>query len=595
MKKKLSFKLKSLLLLIALNALVNYTRASHMLGADMSYSFLGNGKYKITAKVYRDCRGVPMGIVSFKAFAGINGSSGCGTVTPTTLTRTSIKDISNICSTANAPCNPQNTYGTGQGVEEHTFEAIVDFKTSPLNTFVNKSSCCEVTFYINECCRNGAITTGPAGNDFYSSCMINICNIQKSIKKSNSSPIYTTPPTAFLCCNTPWYFNNGALDTIDFDSISYKLVPGLSNVPNTSVNYTAPFSFEYPMTPYCVPNTSIKCTPNPNANPPTGFYFDSTNGNIVATPTKCDEVPLIVIEQTEWRKDSATGKWIVVGKSRRDMQLTILENCNNNKQPIISGDFNITICEGTKYCQKIKITDETFTPNQTVPDTVVAQWNNGILGGTFTAVDNTSREKEYEFCWQTKIGDARPNSYQFTVTATDQHCSPPAITVRAFKVKVVPQISALVVNQDPYLVSIDSNAASFRWLDCNNNYSPVNAPSANNYRFKPENNGKYAVEITNGNCKDTSLCYDFNSLGLEDLHKSSVAIFPNPFKNEVKISATEKITKIEVYDLLGKLAFKMNVNKSEMTLNLAELTRGTYLLKVHFANKLPEMKQIIKD
>jgi len=194
--------------------------ASHMMGADMNYKCLGNGKYKITAKVYRDCQGIGMGIVGFRAYAGLNGGNGCGTVTPSGWTRTNIRDVTTRCSSAANPCNPKNTYGTGKGVEEHTFEITVDFNASPLNAFVNKSTCCEVTFYVNECCRNGLISTGPAGNDFYSSCMINICNLKKTVNKCNSSPQLTNEPVGFLCCNIPWYYNNGALDTIDFDSIS---------------------------------------------------------------------------------------------------------------------------------------------------------------------------------------------------------------------------------------------------------------------------------------------------------------------------------------------------------------------------------------
>ena len=46
-----------------------------------------------------------------------------------------------------------------------------------------------------------------------------------------------------------------------------------------------------------------------NAKPPRGFYFDKETGDIIFTPTKCDEVGVIVIQVTEWRKDS-TKKWI---------------------------------------------------------------------------------------------------------------------------------------------------------------------------------------------------------------------------------------------------------------------------------------------
>lgn len=434
---KSTYYLKLSLLLI-LGIISSKLFASHMFGADMSYTYLGNSKYKIIVRAYRDCRGISMSTIDFKAFAGTNGGNGCGTVTPGTLTRTSIRDVTPKCSTSSTPCSPTNTYGTGQGIEEHIFESIIDFNSSPLNTFVNKSSCCEVTFYINQCCRNGAITTGPAGNDFYTTCMINICNLKKTKIKSNNSPIFSTEPTGFLCCNVPWYFNNGAIDTVDFDSISYKLVRGLNAIPNNSVTYTTPYTQDYPMTPFCIPPTTIKCKPIPTANPPRGFFFDSTNGNIIATPTKCNEAAVLVIEQTEWRQDTSTNAWIIVGKSRRDMQIWILNDCGYNRTPTINGNFNTAVCEGDKICHKIIIKDSTFTPYQVIPDTIIGNWNNGIPSATFKVLNSKSREKEYEFCWQTKIGDARTHAYMFTVTATDQHCTPPVISSRAFKVKVNP-------------------------------------------------------------------------------------------------------------------------------------------------------------
>jgi gliding motility-associated-like protein len=435
--------MKRLLSILLLLFSFSQTNATHMMGADISYKCLGNGKYKIIAKIYRDCRGVSFNNPTFGAFAGTNGGNGCGSVNLTGLSRTSIRDVTTRCSSSSNPCNPSNTYGTGKGVEEHTYEAEIDFGRSPLNQFVGKSSCCEITFYVGQCCRNGAITTGASNADFYTTCMINICNIQKTDKDCNSSPQLSNEPVGFLCCNTPWYYNNGAIDTVDFDSISYRLVKGIRGLPNTAVNYTSPFDERYFMTPFCIPPsaTNIKCTPNVNVDPPRGLYFDTSNGDIITTPIKCDEVPIIVIEQTEYRKDT-NGVWVVIGRTRRDMQMWVIDECGYNKPPIIRGPFSWNICEGEKICKKIRIDDETFTPNQTIPDTVLAEWNAGIPGATFEVVDPTQREKEYEFCWETKVGDASDVSYTFTVRATDQHCTPPMISIRSFKVKVNPKAEA---------------------------------------------------------------------------------------------------------------------------------------------------------
>jgi gliding motility-associated-like protein len=414
------------------------SKASHMMGADMSYKCLGNGKYKITAKIYRDCRGISFNSPSFLAYGGVNGGNGCGSYNMS-ISRTGIRDVTPRCSTASKPCNPQNTYGTGEGIEEHTYEVTVDFTKSPLSNFVGKSSCCEVSFAIGQCCRNGAITTGPSGNDFWTTCMINICNIKKTTNKCNSSPQLSNEPIGFLCCNQAYYFNNGAIDTVDFDSFSYKLVPGLRSLPSGSVNYSSPFDYKYFMTPYCIPPTTIKCTPNPKTKPPRGMYFDTGTGDLIFTPTKCDEVGICAIEITEWRKDSATGSYLVIGKTRRDMQLIVKDDCGYNKAPTITGPVSNKVCEGEQICFTIKGEDETFSPYQTVPDTVQMKWNKGIPGATFTIKNPTAREKEAEFCWTPAVGMASDVAYSFTVTATDDHCPKPSQAIRGFKVRVNPR------------------------------------------------------------------------------------------------------------------------------------------------------------
>ncbi|MEY2870173.1 MAG: hypothetical protein RLZZ146_96, partial [Bacteroidota bacterium] len=240
MSKKRNHFLATLWTLIVLFQASNLS-ASHLMGADMSYRSLGNGKYKITAKIYRDCQGIAFTNPSFGVFAGTNGSDGCGRYT-LSIFRTGIKDISNKCSTSTTGCYPQNTGGTGQGIEEHTYETTVDFSQPPLSNYVNKSSCCEVSFYLGQCCRNGAITTGQAGNDFWTTCMINICAIPNTLKATNSSPILQNTPIGVLCCNQPYFFNNGAIDSADNDSISYALVHAISALPNVSATYSSPFT-----------------------------------------------------------------------------------------------------------------------------------------------------------------------------------------------------------------------------------------------------------------------------------------------------------------------------------------------------------------
>lgn len=422
--------MKKLLLTLFFLLSFSTANASHMMGGDITYECISPGKYKLTIKVYRDCRGIPFSNPSIAAFCADGG--GVNNSINVNYTRTAINDITPICLNGTPPCNPQNTM-SNEGVEEHIFEAIIDFNTSPFKA-LKDAGCCEVKIKVEQQARNGAITNIIAGN-FYTDAMINICNVGT---KCNTSPQLSIPPVSYLCCNQPFIYNNGVREVIDGDSLSYDLVNPL-NGNGSNETYTGNFTAQLPMTPFCPPTPgSVNCRPLPNAKPPRGFYFDKETGDIIFTPTKCDEVGVIVIQITEWRKDSATKKWLKIGYTKRDMQL-IVKKCPDNNPPYLSIKNKYAVCEGNRICFTILAKDDPYLPNQTVSDTVALTWNYGIPGGTFRIIDPKAREKEAEFCWQTKVGDARPNAYSFTATAKDNNCSNPSQANKGYLVVVNPK------------------------------------------------------------------------------------------------------------------------------------------------------------
>jgi gliding motility-associated-like protein len=425
--------MKKVLLMLVFMITSIIANATHMMGGDITYECISPGKYKLTIKVYRDCRGIPFNNPSIAAFCADGGT--VSNSINLNYTRTAIKDITPICLNGTPPCNPQNQT-SGEGIEEHTFEATLDFNTAPFKA-LKDAGCCEIKIKVEQQARNGAITNINAGN-FYTDAMINICNVGN---KCNTSPQLSIPPVAYLCCNQPFTYNNGVREVIDGDSLSYELVNPLNGNGSNEV-YQGGFNAQLPMTPFCPPIPgNLNCRPLPNAKPPRGWYFDKETGDIVFTPTKCDEVGVIVIQVTEWRKDSATKKWVKIGYTKRDMQL-IVKRCPDNNPPYFGINNKYSICEGGKICFIILAKDDPFLPKQTVPDTVQLTWNFGIPGATFTIVDPTAREKEALFCWQTKVGDARPNSYAFTATAKDNNCSNPAQANKGYSIKVNPKARA---------------------------------------------------------------------------------------------------------------------------------------------------------
>lgn len=346
--------------------------------------------------------------------------------------RTNIRDITPVCSNGQPPCQNSGYGGTRYGIEEHIFEDTIDFEKAPFNQILN-SNCCEVYFRVAQ--PWGLVGTTTSTTTYGGEAMMNLCNVGL---KGNNTPTISTIPMSFMCCNQPFTFNNGVYENFEFDSLSFELVEPLSATFGP-VSWIAPLNKDIPLTPYCPPNPgTVNCRPIPSAKPPRGFYFDKETGDMVLTPTKCDESGPVAIKVTEFRRDSITKKMINLGYVRRDIYVTVV-TCSDNNPPTIEGNNKWSVCEGNKLCFRIKGKDEPFLPKQTIADTVQMTWNFAIPGATFTILDTSQREKEAEFCWTPKIGDARNAAYPFAVTAKDDACPRPAYTIKGFNIKVNPK------------------------------------------------------------------------------------------------------------------------------------------------------------
>lgn len=413
----------------------NSVKADHIVGSDISYKCIKDSVFKVVYNFYRDCNGCYVLGQSPKcgtsencgsaqtapispALSGIAGSCNGTSFANFTMVRTGIVDITKTCSKEKSrcqqPCNGSYPYG----IEKHTFEGTLDLRK------YMKAGCCEFRVKFLLYVRSTGITTGQASQSFFTSADINAC-----AATCNNSPILTNDPIGVACCNQPYTFNNGAVDSLDFDSLSFSMASAYSG-DGTPCSYSGGLSPDEPVPVYKVGNTI-----NPSANPPIGFYLSKSTGDIVFTPSgSCPWVGIVVIEVKEWRKDK-NGKWINIGTTRRDMQITAT-NCGPNNPPEIKGTQTWTICEGDKITINVKGTDKQFTPHQLKADTVFLTWNRGIPGGTFTVVDPKAREKEANFEWQTKIGDAKDVFYSFTVQAQDDNCPTRGVSVKSFRVKV---------------------------------------------------------------------------------------------------------------------------------------------------------------
>ncbi|MCX6351347.1 MAG: hypothetical protein NTX03_05740, partial [Bacteroidetes bacterium] len=421
--KKLLYSLLFLIPGIILMSSSNVS-ASHMMGSDITWKCKGNSDtFEIKITVYRDCNGIDLGnqSISYKLCGG----------SLTAISNTKMSTRLDITPTCKKSCTRCKSSGCSfpYGIERFIFTATLIIKKG------TKSTCCDIILSWEQCCRNGAITTGISGN-FYIEGKMNRC-----AKPCDNSPYYTNPPVAIVCKDQCITFNNGVNDDdVDSkgnaDSLVYILTDPLSG-SGSKLSYSSPYSKAKPLKFSGWPNANAKWDP-PKCE---GFHLDSATGDLQFKATKIDQTVVAFLVQ-EWAKDS-TGKVYKKGETRRDVQLIIIV-CKTNKVPTLSGIDGTSLTQAHFCVNQYKC----FTINSydaDLKDTVKVDWNKGIPGATFI-VETKKQHPKSIFCWKPGQQHVRSYPYSFVVNAVDDACPVNGRTSRSYQVYVHPSPEAQVID-----------------------------------------------------------------------------------------------------------------------------------------------------
>ena len=75
--------------------------------------------------------------------------------------------------------------------------------------------------------------------------------------------------------------------------------------------------------------------------------------------------------------------------------------------------------------------------------------------------------------------------------------------------------------------------------------------------------------------------------GFDDIVKENMTnchIFPNPFGSTITVKAEKRVHNVSVFDVTGRLLRKQAVSKKEFTIDLSDLSPGTYMLQLDYGN-----------
>lgn len=325
--------------------------ASHLAGGEVSYVSVGNNRYVVTIKVFRDCSGIPQSTTS----ASLSVESTCGFSSFFSLPFVDSSEVSQICPAelANSVCRG----GTLPGMQEYIYR----------DTITLSPDCDYFTLSWTDGSRNGANANlvNPDFENIYVPALL-----YSQTDSDNSSPYFTSQPIPYFCAGNQVSFGLGVVEQ-DGDSLVFSLAQPLSGA-GTTIAYTG---------------SNTVNNPFPTAS---GVNIDPQTGQLTFTPTT-QGIYTIVVLCTEI--DRASGQ--ILGSIRRDIEI-VVRSCTN--QPVnatggiitnVTGDAvqindnTLEMCEGNTFSFTATYDD----PNAT--DILTATISNPLPGLT-TSISGTN-------------------------------------------------------------------------------------------------------------------------------------------------------------------------------------------------------------
>ncbi|MFZ7113794.1 MAG: T9SS type A sorting domain-containing protein [Bacteroidota bacterium] len=287
--------------------------ASHMAGADISYTNLGNDLYKVNYTLYSDCSG-SLPPVSMNATVRSNN---CVFTRPFLLQKVTGSEIviSPNCSSAPSTCNG----GVNSGFRQIEYSG----------TIVLTERCNDIVFSVTDCCRNSAITsvTNPESLPLYVEARLN------NLTGTNSSPLFSGKPIMVLNTNQENYLSLRSFDS-DGDSLVYNLIAPKTS-ESTTVNYASGYDAQHFITSNSLP------------------VINHDNGTIIINPSQ-QETVIMAVKISEFRNGE------LIGTAMRDVQL-ISSNSNNTLPSIPQLEIDplntFSVCKGEDLLLNLTTTD----------------------------------------------------------------------------------------------------------------------------------------------------------------------------------------------------------------------------------------------
>lgn len=434
-------------------------KATHAVGADLTYTCIGNNTYEVSLRFYRDCGG---SAAPSNPTIAIVGSSGCAAVTSSlSLSLVSSQEVSQVCAGTQTSC----AGGTVQGTQEYIYTGQIQLPTG----------CDSYTISFTLAARNAAITNlNVSGADIYVESIINT-----ALAPCNNSPQFSNLPVLYSCQGQISQFNHGFFDQ-DGDSLTFALIN-----PKTTNGVDIAFA------------SGLSATTPLQLQTGTTFQFNSSNGQMTFTPlANIGQVAVISVRIDEYRNGLKIGSMI------RDLQMIISATCSS--LPPVSGTITpnsgtvtgnlIASCGGPPLVIDFSVSDPDVADILTASSDI-----SSVISGATTSVTGTNPINIQLIIPTAGIPSG---NYPFTITVNDGACPTPNVQIIGYNLQITNPSPTVTINASATTIC-SGNPVTFTATGANT-YSWTNSV-INGVPFSPTTSGNYTVIGTASNgCTDTT-------------------------------------------------------------------------------------------
>lgn len=93
-----------------------------------------------------------------------------------------------------------------------------------------------------------------------------------------------------------------------------------------------------------------------------------------------------------------------------------------------------------------------------------------------------------------------------------------------------------------------------------------------------------SLGVTYSKCDSVTVDCDSINSGIANINNIQFSVYPNPANSVVIVKATNKAAKVKLYNAVGALVMENNMNNEQATLQVAELAKGMYFVRLEDTN-----------